>query len=515
MSIFSCSISRKLVGLILATILILTFALGFSFYRLASAKLWQEVGRRAVATVAAGALAIDGDQHETLRQPEDMTSPAYLAIQQQLQAIRQAGEMTFVYTMRRLDDRRHQLIVDADTGADTVPLGYLYPNDQWTHPAYAGETVLRGEPFDDPDFGPLLEAFAPIYNSRGQVVAILGVDVEVATIRREQQAILKWVIFVSLLVAGVLSWVALVLARRIALPIVGVTQAIDSLSSIARGTDPETIEEALAGDPWQQQSAGWLAEKYLQRRDETGSLARAFASMRHQLQDTFRALSSKSEENEAYRQELIAQLEENTQLLGQIRANYLATVQALANAIEAMDAYTEGHCERVAEYAMKIADRVGIDAETRYLLEVAARLHDIGKIAVPTEVLNKAAALTPEEMAIIQRHPQVGYDILQEIPGMEVSREIILQHHENFNGQGYPGGLVADEVVECARILALADSYDAMTSERPYRRQPLSLEEAIAELHANAGTQFDPRLVEVLVAILREEQSNNSPGRDG
>lgn len=499
-------IREKILMLILATVFLGSFALGMVFYLFASNNLWRGVEQRAFATVAAGALAIDGDLHEQIQSPEDRKTKAYRELQDTLNIIRQAGSVTYVYTMRKVDSRHHHLIVDGDTGELEVPYGTVYENHLAVNLVYdEGLPAVRDALFYEEGFGWLMTVLAPIRNNQGEVVAMLGVDVAVDEIRQQQYVILLWIFGISFLCSVIFSLIAYKIAGKIIAPIVGVTESIDAISEAIQGTDPELIEEALSAEDVYRKHGQWLPEKMLDRQDETGTLSRSFTRMKDQLKDTFKLLTEKSEENEAYRQELVAQLEENENLLIKIRENYMATVQALANAIEAMDDYTEGHCERVSEYAMKIARHVGLDVDTSYLLEVAARLHDIGKIAVPTEVLNKQGRLTTVEMEIVKQHPKVGHDILAQIPGMERSREMILQHHERYDGKGYPQGFAGKGIEQCAHILAIADSFDAMTSVRPYRRIPLSNAEAIVELEAHAGTQFDPEIVAALIEILRQE----------
>lgn len=179
-------------------------------------------------------------------------------------------------------------------------------------------------------------------------------------------------------------------------------------------------------------------------------------------------------------------------------------VLALVNALEAYDIYTRGHSERVALYATQIAEKMGLDKETIRKIYWASLVHDIGKLNIPPEILNKPSKLTKEEYEIIKQHPIKGYQILKELEGLSNIAEIVKYHHERWDGKGYPEGLKGEEIPLEARIIAVADSYDAMTTERPYRKA-LTKEEAIKELLKNAGTQFDPKVVEVFVQILERK----------
>ncbi|MDK2886651.1 MAG: hypothetical protein PWP54_1214 [Thermosipho sp. (in: thermotogales)] len=176
-------------------------------------------------------------------------------------------------------------------------------------------------------------------------------------------------------------------------------------------------------------------------------------------------------------------------------------VLALVNALEAYDIYTRGHSERVALYATQIAEKMGLDKEIIRKIYWASLVHDIGKLNIPHEILNKPSKLTKEEYEIIKQHPIKGYQILKELEGLSNIAEIVKYHHERWDGKGYPEGLKGEEIPLEVKIIAVADSYDAMTTERPYRKA-LTKEEAIKELLKNAGTQFDPKVVEVFVQIL-------------
>ncbi len=183
----------------------------------------------------------------------------------------------------------------------------------------------------------------------------------------------------------------------------------------------------------------------------------------------------------------------------QIEDGYLQSVMAFTGAVEAKDPYTRGHCDRVAYYAEKIAREMDMDEDRVNLLMLAGQLHDLGKIGVDDEVLCKAGRLTDKEFAHIARHPVIAWQILEPATFLAEVREIIVAHHERFDGTGYPNGLSGNKLSIEARILAVADSYDAMTSNRPYRRQ-LSEERALSILEEEKGRQFDPEIVDVFLA---------------
>ena len=173
-------------------------------------------------------------------------------------------------------------------------------------------------------------------------------------------------------------------------------------------------------------------------------------------------------------------------------ARYRAAA-SLAKAVDARDSYTGSHSERVGELAARIARRLGIDEPQVELTRLAASLHDLGKLAIPEEILRKPAALNEAERLVLERHPQIGYRMLESL-GVDPIAEWVLHHHERWDGSGYPNGLTGDEIPLGARIIFVADAFDAMTSQRVYRK-PLSETDALAELRRCSGTQFDPDIV--------------------
>ncbi|WP_298005594.1 HD-GYP domain-containing protein [Anaerolinea sp.] len=185
------------------------------------------------------------------------------------------------------------------------------------------------------------------------------------------------------------------------------------------------------------------------------------------------------------------------------REAHLQTVVMLASAIEERDVTTSGHVDRVRTLALAFADYLGWSPEIKMILEIGALLHDIGKIVVPEHILNKPAPLTDEEMEVMKRHPTSGARILKGVSHLAPAAPYILYHHERWDGRGYPFGLKGDEIPIEGRFLALVDAYDAMTSDRPYRRG-LPRERAMQIIRENLGTQFDPDLGERFLNMLAE-----------
>ncbi len=185
-----------------------------------------------------------------------------------------------------------------------------------------------------------------------------------------------------------------------------------------------------------------------------------------------------------------------------IRASFLSAITALAYALEAKDKYTSGHSQRVANISVVIAKRMGLLQESVDKVKLAGLVHDIGKIGVMESVLNKPGSLTDKEFQHIQKHPEIGERILTPVADEEILR-LVRSHHERYDGSGYPDGLKATQIALGARILAIADAYEAMTSERPYRKA-MSDKAASAEIGCGKGTQFDPEIAD---AFLRNKDS--------
>ncbi|MFD3514231.1 HD-GYP domain-containing protein [Streptomyces sp. NPDC058657] len=180
------------------------------------------------------------------------------------------------------------------------------------------------------------------------------------------------------------------------------------------------------------------------------------------------------------------------------------TIRALVQAVDLKDRYTRGHSERVGRASAMMAAELGMDEQRREVLRFAGILHDVGKLGVPTRLLRKDGPLTPEERRVIELHPEYGHEMVRGIGFLGEARAAILHHHERMDGSGYPYGLAGDRIPEFARVVAVADAFDAMTSTRSYRRaRPVAA--AVTELERCAGTQFDPRMVAALVAALRRE----------
>lgn len=276
----------------------------------------------------------------------------------------------------------------------------------------------------------------------------------------------------GLFVVGILLalLIGIVLARRIIRP---VRTLVEATRRVAAG---DLNHEALVTS-----------------RDEIGELATAFNQMTVRLREKSSSL---------------------TETLTQLQDTYLMTIEALAAAVEARDPYTHGHTQRVRDYAVEIARTMGLEEADIQALRRAAVLHDIGKIGIEDQILRKQTRLDPEEEIRMQRHTTIGVEMLKGIDFLEPVLPIIHHHHERYDGNGYPDQQRADEIPLGARILAVADALDAMTSARPYR-QARPFEYAKAEILKGSGTHFDPEVVTAFIksqgameALLEQSQES-------
>ncbi len=217
---------------------------------------------------------------------------------------------------------------------------------------------------------------------------------------------------------------------------------------------------------------------------ELGDLGNSFNSMTDKIERSIQDLQRSANEN---------------------RELFLGTVKALAAAIDGKDPYTRGHSERVSRVSIAIAQRLGLSDEECEKIRVSALLHDVGKIGIDDNILKKPAALTDDEYEIMKQHPQKGYKILSQIPAIKDFLPGMYMHHEMINGQGYPQGLKGDEIPLMGLIVAVADTFDAMTTDRPYQ-QAMKFEDAVARIQSFVGTRYDARVVAAFTEACNEGQ---------
>ena len=223
-------------------------------------------------------------------------------------------------------------------------------------------------------------------------------------------------------------------------------------------------------------------------------------SLRAELRDQRREAEEKERQLQRYASDLRDTFKSERAQAEELRANYVATVRALTNAVEARDAYTGAHADRVASYGLELTRRIDPKLAHNPQVEFGFLLHDVGKVAIPDGILHKADDLREDEQALMRRHPVIGYEIVRGIEFLAEAAQIVRHHHERWDGGGYPDGLAGEAIPLAARIFSVVDTLDAMTTDRPYR-PGAPLAQARTEIRGMAGTQFDPAVVGALDMI--------------
>ncbi len=289
------------------------------------------------------------------------------------------------------------------------------------------------------------------------VIVMQDADKALATVGEMRNQV--W--FISIGFAFVALLLGLILSRQLALPLSNLVVAAERIAS---------------GD-----LSSRIADTHI---TEIGTLGFAFNKMSGELESHIAKLARAAEENHEL---------------------FVGTVKALAAAIDGKDRYTRGHSERVSRVSVAIGRRMGLGKEELERLRISALLHDVGKIGIDDSILKKPSALTDEEFEIMKTHPQQGYKIMKNIPAMKEFLPGMYMHHEMVNGQGYPQGLKDDEIPLQAKIVSVADTFDAMTIDRPYQKG-MQLEEALERIKGFVGTRYDLRVVDALIRACAEGQ---------
>jgi ribonuclease P protein subunit RPR2 len=229
-------------------------------------------------------------------------------------------------------------------------------------------------------------------------------------------------------------------------------------------------------------------------------LSDEIARLRAELGRREQESADKERQLERYAADLRETFKQERARAQELRRSYMATVRALSNAVEARDAYTGKHAERVTAYGMEIARAVGMQFSDEPEIEFGFLLHDVGKVAIPDAILYKPESLTAEERSLMARHPVIGAEIIRGIDFLGDAALVVRSHHERWDGDGYPDGLAGEGIPLVARVFAVADVLDALTTDRPYRpASPLSV--AREMIVRESGTQFDPRVVDAFITI--------------
>lgn len=218
-----------------------------------------------------------------------------------------------------------------------------------------------------------------------------------------------------------------------------------------------------------------------------------------------RLIISSANQLEQQKFQIINKNVEITNSFDKLNQAFHSTVEALAEAVDARDSYTAGHSRRVTIYASALGKKIGLTKKELSYLNMASLLHDIGKIGISDDVLHKNSKLTDDEYNLIKTHPVVGKTIVENIPDFHELIPLIYHHHEKYDGSGYPSGTIGIDIPEGARIIAIADAFDAMTTNRPYRSS-MVLDDAVEQLTSGTNTQFDPQMVELFLGLIKEKE---------
>jgi ribonuclease P protein subunit RPR2 len=224
------------------------------------------------------------------------------------------------------------------------------------------------------------------------------------------------------------------------------------------------------------------------------------AQLEAQLAERRREAAENERQLERYAADLRETFKEERARAQELRRSYMLTVRALASAVEARDAYTGRHAERVAAYGLRLAAACGMQLGDHPEIEFGFLLHDAGKVAVPDAILFKPGPLTSAERLIMQQHPVTGWEIVRDIEFLGTARDVIRHHHERWDGTGYPDRLSGEGIPFSARIFAVADTFDALTTNRPYR-QASTIAQARVIIYQGSGTHFDPDVIEVFKSL--------------
>ena len=282
--------------------------------------------------------------------------------------------------------------------------------------------------------------------------------------------------------------------------------------------------EAKFLDVWMQNFA-WMPVNYLATAVNGAALALAYESLGligvivfvlplAIAWYSFKLYMMKSTQLRERNRELVSINENLQRTTERLEASHVSVIAALLGSLAAKDRYTQGHSAATMQHALAVAKALGLGPDEVAAVNLGALFHDIGKIGIPEHILRKPSALTEEEWAEMKTHPIIGANLIAEVPNLEQIRPIVLAHHEHYDGTGYPNGLKGAEIPLAAQIIAVADTYEAMTSTRPYR-SALTHDQAVAELRRVAGTQLNPVVVEAFVRQLETGAPNEAHAHDG
>ena len=445
-------------ALFILIFIISSIVLAFAYDRVVALKV-DKLRDDLLMTARLTAALIDGDAHARIPlSPAGIKTPEYQHIREQLKQVKAINPLIkYIYTLAEPRKGVLNFVVDAEDD----PSLFSRPGDPYDISKLGKsfnqflDAEVRTEMLTD-KWGTFISGYAPIRTHAGKRVALLGVDM-LSNVLVDAKRVIRMT-FVYVFVVSL--FLSLLLGTLVAVYITKpLKQLLEGTRIIAAGNLNHQVP--------------------VRTHDEIGELARSFNDM---------AVSLKKSYND-------------------LKISFMSTIRSLMAALEAKDPYTRGHSDRVARYCAIIAEELGLPTEEIRSLEDLALMHDIGKIGIKEEILNKPDYLTEKERKIIEQHATIGEDILKPIaayhPGL---LELIRSHHERPDGTGYPDGLTDSEIPLLVSILTVADAYDAMVTDRPYRKAQ-SQEFAFRELYAQAGKQYNLTVVKALEQALTKKET--------
>lgn len=442
---------------VVAVLLLLATVITLWFYAFGRSRLYAAMRGELMALARTGAALVDADQVTAVR-PGDENTAAYQALRRYLEQIRAASpHIRYVYILQPTENPElFRFLVDADP-EDPAAIGEELDAREYPDLVAAVDGPAADHAITEDRWGKWLSGYAPIRRADGQTVAVLGLD----------------------------------------LPATDVVRAVNWLKVVSFGFGLTAVISAVV-------AGRWLSRRITRRLRDLQAHVSALAQ---RVPETGRLpVTGSPADTQAlvdYYEALVARLEASREELDHL---FRQTLTALTAAVKTRDTYTADHSKGVARLVEALAERLGVPADDRVHLRYAAALHDIGKIGIPDHILLKPGPLTPEERVVIEQHPRQGYDLLVQVEALRRVAEIVLSHHERWDGRGYPQGLAGNEIPLSARIISVVDAFSAITTDRPYRSRR-SMAEAVAELERMAGTQFDPTVVACLVDVLERQQA--------
>ena len=393
---------------------------------------------------------------------EGVNSLPYKRVEEKLLKIKEVvPSLAYIYVLRKTDkDNILQFVIDIHSGSYHTDVSPAIPGEKYDATAYPELLNAFNAPTADKrmvadKWGVFLSGYSPIRDKDGNVVAVLGIDMTADDVYHVEKEMEKRAVLILILGVLISAIIGLNIAGRVVSPVKKLVEGTRHISS------------------------GDLQYKVrIKGSDEIKELAEAFNKMGANLHKAREALLD----------------------------YFYRAVQSLIRVLEAKDSYTKGHSDRVAEYSVKIAEEMRLPRERIELLREAALLHDIGKLGIQDMILTKKVTLTDEDWHLIHKHPEIGEEILKPVSLNTELLAVVRGHHERYDGKGYPDGIGGDRIDMLTAIVAAADAYDAMTSDRSYKKNMTRIE-AMEQLKANSGLQFNPKVVKAFVKVLEKEET--------